>query len=62
MCSSEIDSELVVDEYPDVVIATDAEFKPMLECKLGVGFEAEMLVTTSIFGVFFGCPTRITCF
>ena len=57
MCSSEIDSELVVDEYPDVVIAANAEFKSFLECKLCMGFTAEVLVSASIaFASFFGCP------
>ena len=55
MCSSEIDCEFVVDEYPDVVIAANAKFQPSLECKLCMGFKTEVLVAASIaFAVFFG--------
>ena len=57
MRSSEIDCEFVVDEYPDVVIAADAESKSFLECKLCMGFKAEVLVAATIaFAAFFGCP------
>lgn len=57
MCSSEIDCEFVVDEYPDVVIATDAESLPSLESELCMGFKTEVLVAATIaFAAFFGYP------
>ena len=48
MNTANVNSELVVDKDPNIVVATEIELQVRFVAEVRMGFEAKMLVTTTI--------------